>query len=239
MVSVDLAISPQAIGYSNSGIRSAGFDPPFPNGEKPVLDGYADATFVVDGPGTIRPLVYGIVGPHFGGLMPCLQTALRHTAKSGRTRNTVTDIVSPEKRSEMMSGIRAKNTKPEMRVRRALFSRGYRYRLHRRDLPGTPDIVLPGRKVAIFVHGCFWHSHAGCSLAKVPGTREDFWKRKFELNRHRDEEAVGALRSAGWRVLVVWECFVRSTKTQDGLATALSGWLESASRTGVFQSTPS
>ncbi|WP_084397612.1 very short patch repair endonuclease [Hydrogenophaga pseudoflava] len=151
----------------------------------------------------------------------------------------MTDIVSPSKRSEMMSGILAKNTKPEMRVRKALFSRGYRYRLHRRDLPGTPDIVLPGRRVAIFVHGCFWHGHAGCSLAKVPGTREDFWKRKFEQNRHRDEEAVGALRSAGWRVLVVWECFLRSTETQDGLATALSGWLESANRTGVLQSTSS
>jgi DNA mismatch endonuclease, patch repair protein len=162
--------------------------------------------------------------------------ARRHEVRANE--GAMMDIVSPEKRSEMMSGIRAKNTKPEMLVRRALFSCGYRYRLHRKDLPGTPDLVLPGRRVAIFVHGCFWHGHAGCSLAKIPGTREDFWKRKFELNRHRDDEAVGALLSAGWRVLIVWECFVRSTKTQDGLATALSGWLESATKTGVLQSTP-
>lgn len=159
-------------------------------------------------------------------------------SSSESTGNTVTDIVSPEKRSEMMSGIRAKDTKPEMRVRKALFSRGYRYRLHRRDLPGTPDIVLAGRRVAIFVHGCFWHGHAGCSLAKVPSTRADFWKRKFELNQQRDDAAIGALLEAGWRVLVVWECFVRATKTEEKLATALSSWLESANSTDTLQSIP-
>jgi DNA mismatch endonuclease (patch repair protein) len=137
-----------------------------------------------------------------------------------------------------MSGIRAKDTKPEMRVRKALFSRGYRYRLHRRDLPGTPDIVLAGRRVAIFVHGCFWHGHVGCNLAKVPSTRADFWKRKFELNQQRDEAATSALLAAGWRVLVVWECFVRAAKTEQVLETALSSWLESASSTGTLQSIP-
>lgn len=148
----------------------------------------------------------------------------------------MTDIVSPKKRSEMMSGIRAKDTKPEMRVRKALFACGYRYRLHRRDLPGTPDIVLPSRKVAIFVHGCFWHGHTGCKLAKVPGTRTDFWQRKFELNSKRDKVAVDALQSAGWRVLVVWECFVRASKAEAALEQALSGWIETSNPTGKLQS---
>jgi DNA mismatch endonuclease, patch repair protein len=148
----------------------------------------------------------------------------------------VTDIVPTEKRSEMMAGIRGKDTKPEMRVRKALFAGGYRYRLHRKDLPGTPDIVLPGRRVAIFVNGCFWHGHSGCSLAKVPGTRTDFWKEKFENNRQRDRVAAEALRVAGWRVLVVWECFTRRCKTEDALMQPLTHWIESSSPLGELRS---
>jgi len=148
----------------------------------------------------------------------------------------VTDIVSTEKRSEMMSGIRGKDTRPEMRVRKALFAGGYRYRLHRTNLPGTPDIVLPGRRVAIFVNGCFWHGHSGCSLAKVPGTRTEFWKEKFESNRQRDKVAVEALRVAGWRVLVVWECFTRSCKTEEALMQPLAQWIESSSPIGELRS---
>ena len=142
----------------------------------------------------------------------------------------MTDIVSPRKRSEMMAGIRGKDTKPEMRVRKALFADGYRYRLHRKDLPGTPDIVLPGRMVAIFVNGCFWHGHLDCNLAKVPSTRRDFWQGKLEHNRQRDKAATEALTTLGWRVLVVWECFIRSCKEQRELARALSSWLEDPTR---------
>lgn len=148
----------------------------------------------------------------------------------------MTDIVPTEKRSEMMAGIRGKDTKPEMRVRKALFAGGYRYRLHRNDLPGTPDIVLPGRRVAIFVNGCFWHGHAGCSLAKLPGTRTEFWKEKFESNRQRDRVAAEALRVAGWRVLVVWECFTRRCKTEDALMQPLTHWIESSSPLGELRS---
>lgn len=135
-----------------------------------------------------------------------------------------------------MAGIRGKDTKPEMRVRKALFAGGYRYRLHRKDLPGTPDIVLPGRRVAIFVNGCFWHGHSGCSLAKVPGTRTEFWKEKFESNRQRDRVAAEALRVAGWRVLVVWECFTRRCKTEDALMQPLTLWIESSSPLGELRS---
>ena len=142
----------------------------------------------------------------------------------------MTDIVSPRKRSEMMAGIRGKDAKPEMRVRKALFADGHRYRLHRKDLPGTPDIVLPGRMVAIFVNGCFWHGHLDCNLAKVPSTRRDFWQGKLEHNRQRDKAATEAITTLGWRVLVVWECFIRSCKEQRELSRALSSWLEDSTR---------
>ena len=108
-----------------------------------------------------------------------------------------------------MSGIRGKNTKPELLARRALFAAGYRFRLHRRDLPGAPDIVLPGRKVAVFAHGCFWHMHVGCKNAKLPSTRTEFWRGKLEGNVARDRRAIEALLADGWRVLTVWECATR------------------------------
>lgn len=127
------------------------------------------------------------------------------------------DIVSPSKRSQMMSGIRGKGTKPEMRVRKVLHAAGYRFRLHRKDLPGTPDVVLPRHRLAIFVHGCFWHAHQGCSLAKIPSTRTEFWSEKLLKNVRRDAVAVERLHAGGWRVLVVWECFLRHTKDDDAL----------------------
>jgi DNA mismatch endonuclease (patch repair protein) len=142
----------------------------------------------------------------------------------------MTDIVPVDKRSEMISAIRGKDTKPEIRVRKALFARGYRYRLHRRDLPGTPDIVFPTRRVAIFVHGCFWHGHAGCRLAPAPTTRPEFWQKKIATNRQRDMAATEALNAAGWRVLVVWDCFIRSCKTTDALMEPLTSCVESASQ---------
>ena len=141
------------------------------------------------------------------------------------------DVVAPAVRSRMMSGIKGKDTKPEMLVRAALASFGWRYRLHRRDLPGAPDIMLPSRMVAIFVHGCFWHAHAGCRLAATPSTRPDFWKAKLEGNAERDEAAISKLLMLGWRVLVVWECFTRRGGVQE-LPGALLAWIESDAEFG-------
>ncbi|RJE78531.1 very short patch repair endonuclease [Paracoccus sp. JM45] len=120
----------------------------------------------------------------------------------------MTDIVSPEKRSAMMSGIRGKDTKPEIIVRRLLHRLGYRFRLHRKDLPGKPDIVLPKWRTVIFVNGCYWHGHGDCHLFRPPKTRTEFWTNKIESNRARDQRNHAALKDAGWRVLVIWECAV-------------------------------
>lgn len=136
------------------------------------------------------------------------------------------DVVSLADRSRMMAGIQGKNTKPELIVRRMLFASGYRFRLHRRDLPGAPDIVMPGRKVAVFVHGCFWHMHEGCRFAKMPATRSEFWRIKLEANVARDRRAVESLRALGWRVLCVWECSTRDTEAAAGLQAAMSSWVE-------------
>ncbi|WKB50759.1 very short patch repair endonuclease [Eleftheria terrae] len=132
----------------------------------------------------------------------------------------------------MMSGIRGKNTKPEILLRKALFAAGYRFRLHRRDLPGAPDIVLPGRRVAVFVHGCFWHRHAGCKNAKLPSSREEFWRTKLEGNVERDRRAVNALRSEGWRVLVCWECATRDASAVAAMPKTLRRWIESGEALG-------
>lgn len=148
------------------------------------------------------------------------------------------DVVSSEKRSAMMSAIRAKNTKPEMLVRKALFASGYRFRLHRKDLPGNPDVVLPGRKVAVFVHGCFWHAHDHCHLAKMPSTRPDFWQQKLEGNRQRDGRKTTELLAQGWRVLVVWECFLRKKTAPENLSLALATWVESNALTGELRANP-
>lgn len=142
------------------------------------------------------------------------------------------DVVSPAKRSQMMSGIRAKNSVPELLVRRALFAIGFRFRLHRRDLPGTPDIVMPGRKIVIFVHGCFWHAHQGCKCAKTPSTRTEFWLQKLEGNIDRDRRAAAKLAEAGWRVLTVWECSTRDPKAAAGLPDILRRWINSDARFG-------
>lgn len=125
-----------------------------------------------------------------------------------------------------MSGICGKDTKPEMIVRNALFSSGFRYRLHRRDLPGAPDIVMPGRKIAVFVHGCFWHMHMNCKFAKLPSSRTEFWSAKLQGNVVRDQVAITALQSSGWRVLVVWECVTRDAASVQKLAETLKQWIE-------------
>lgn len=119
------------------------------------------------------------------------------------------DSISPEYRSEIMSRVRAKNTRPEMVVRRMLHAAGYRYRLHASDLPGKPDLVFASRRKVVFVNGCFWHRHRDCALARLPKSRTEFWTEKLERNRERDERNVAALRQQGWEVLTVWECEVR------------------------------
>jgi len=120
----------------------------------------------------------------------------------------MSDIVDTQTRSRMMSGIRSANTKPEMVVRRMLHARGFRYRLHGRDLPGRPDLILPKYRVVIFVHGCFWHCH-DCHLFKWPSTRKEFWREKLTGNLERDRRNIQSLLSAGWRVLVIWECGIK------------------------------
>lgn len=119
------------------------------------------------------------------------------------------DVVDSATRSRMMAGIRSKDTKPEMTVRRYLHARGFRYRLHARGLPGSPDLVLPRYRVAIFVHGCFWHRHTDCRYATTPGSNIEQWARKFTSNIERDARKLAALEDAGWRVIVVWECELR------------------------------
>ena len=118
------------------------------------------------------------------------------------------DVVDPSTRSRMMSSIRGKNTSPELRLRRRLHREGFRFRLHA-DLPGKPDIVLPSRRIAILVHGCFWHRHEGCHWCSTPASNAGFWSAKFARNKERDAEVVAALRNAEWRVATVWECGLR------------------------------
>lgn len=119
------------------------------------------------------------------------------------------DIVSLETRSRMMSGIRGKDTKPEVLVRRALHADGFRYRLHDKSLPGLPDLVFPRFKAVVFVHGCFWHGHEGCKYFKVPSTRREFWLEKINGNRARDLRNRRSLEAEGWRTAFVWECATR------------------------------
>jgi len=140
------------------------------------------------------------------------------------------DIVNKETRSRMMSGIRGKNTKPELKVRRFLHALGYRFRLHRKDLPGKPDIVLPKLMTCIFVHGCFWHRHPGCRFSTNPSTRSAFWNEKFIKNVERDAKNQTSLEAMGWTVIIVWECELRDA------GSALSNL---ADRLEVMKNTPS
>ena len=133
------------------------------------------------------------------------------------------DVFTREKRSQIMSRVSSGNTKPEIAVRSLLHDLGYRFRLHRKDLPGKPDITLPKHKKIIFVHGCFWHGHTGCSRSKRPLTNKEFWREKLDKNIERDKETVDALRELGWNVLIVWSCEV---KDNDKLKTKLLSFLE-------------
>jgi DNA mismatch endonuclease (patch repair protein) len=119
------------------------------------------------------------------------------------------DKIPPETRSRIMAAVKSKNTGPERAVRALVFALGYRFRIHRKDLPGTPDLVFPGRKKVIFVNGCFWHFHSRCSGFRASKTRVEFWESKLIRNRTRDRRNRQILRRDGWKVLVIWECQIK------------------------------
>ncbi|MGA0603395.1 very short patch repair endonuclease [Caulobacter sp. KR2-114] len=135
---------------------------------------------------------------------------------------SATDVYGAEKRSAVMRRVKGRDTTPELKVRRLLTSLGARYRLHRADLPGKPDIVLPGRRLVVFVHGCFWHGHDCARGARVPKANRDYWLGKVGRNRERDTAHRAALQAAGWRVETVWEC---ELKDMDALRRRAASWL--------------
>ncbi len=137
------------------------------------------------------------------------------------------DTLTPGQRSEVMRRIRSRGTQPELMVRRLTHRLGYRFRLHRRDLPGTPDLVFPARKKVILVHGCFWHQHPECRLSRLPKSRVDYWEPKLEANQRRDARRLAELRARGWEPLVLWECEVRKRKN---LAARIMRFLEEPDR---------
>ena len=142
------------------------------------------------------------------------------------------DVVDRATRSRMMSGIRGKNTKPELLIRKALHAEGLRFRLHRKDLPGRPDIVLPRYRAVVFVHGCFWHRH-DCKLFRLPSSNTAFWDAKLQQNQLVDESTVAKLLAEGWRVAIVWECAIRGNGQEAPLLVGqnLARWLrENGSR---------
>lgn len=133
----------------------------------------------------------------------------------------MTDVYAPEKRSAVMRRVKGKNTTPELAVRRALTKLGARYRLHRKDLPGNPDIVMPGRKLAIFVHGCFWHGHDCARGSRVPKQNREYWVGKVGRNTARDEASRAALEAKGWRVETIWECELKDSGVLEARLRAL------------------
>ena len=144
------------------------------------------------------------------------------------------DIVTKQRRSEIMGRIGGKNTKPELLVRRHLHGEGFRYRLHPRDVPGRPDIVLKKHRAVILVHGCFWHRHASCKYAYSPKSDVDKWTKKFQRNVERDTEVMRLLRSQDWRVLTVWECALTRSPRPEVALRYISRWILSGRKTGQF-----
>jgi DNA mismatch endonuclease, patch repair protein len=147
------------------------------------------------------------------------------------------DVLTPQQRSHCMSRITGKNTRPEILIRSALFALGLRYRLHRRDLPGTPDLVFPKYKAVILIHGCFWHGHA-CGLFVVPATNTEFWIKKIGGNQQRDRDKSNQLKRLVWRVFTVWECAMRGVSQQpkESIAEKICKWLKGSSNIGEIPS---
>lgn len=132
------------------------------------------------------------------------------------------DVHTQSQRSYNMSRIRSTDTKPEMLVRRFLFAQGFRYRLHDKNMPGKPDIVLPKYKTVIFIHGCFWHGHTNCKYFKIPQTRTEWWTDKIKTNKARDAKAVKQLKKDGWKVVVIWECGLKKEKAEGTMRKLMS-----------------
>lgn len=142
----------------------------------------------------------------------------------------MTDIVDSQTRSRMMAGIRGKDTKPELILRRSLHALGFRYRLHVKGISGKPDLVLPKYRAVIFVHGCFWHRHPDCRYASTPSTRPEFWASKFAANVARDNAVRSNLLLDGWRVATIWECAMRSKAGAESAGGVVSEWLHGTDR---------
>lgn len=138
------------------------------------------------------------------------------------------DVMTPQQRHNCMSHIRSKNTKPEQLVRQALWHQGFRYRLHVKDLPGKPDIVLPKYKTAIFINGCFWHGHEGCKDFVIPKSNTAFWLDKIGKNKARDARDEAALNVAGWKVVTIWECELKKPRFDDTVSSLMKGLKEEA-----------
>lgn len=138
------------------------------------------------------------------------------------------DRLTPDRRSWLMSRVKSRDTGPELTVRQVAHALGFRFRLHRRDLPGTPDLVFPKRRAVVFVHGCFWHRHEGCAKTTTPKSRAKFWQEKFDRNVQRDQRALRDLNKLGWRTLVVWQC---ETNDRAALGTRLERFLGSGDET--------
>lgn len=149
----------------------------------------------------------------------------------------MTDVLTPQQRRLNMSRIRGKDTRPELVLRRGLHALGFRFRLHRKDLPGRPDMVFPRYRAVVLVHGCFWHGH-DCPLFKLPATRREFWAAKIEGNKARDTRNLAGLTAAGWRVLMVWECALKGPARLpvDAVLTEITSWLTSDEPIRTIQS---
>ena len=147
----------------------------------------------------------------------------------------MTDVHSKRVRSKNMAAIRSKNTKPELIIRKALFAKGFRYKLHDKNLPGKPDLVFPKYNAVVFVHGCFWHGHK-CHLFKWPSTRPEFWKTKINRNIEVDQKNFKQLKKEGWRIFVVWECALKGKKKKplEQVINKLESWLKGSRRSGTI-----
>ena len=146
------------------------------------------------------------------------------------------DVVDKKTRSRMMSGIRGKNTQPELIIRKALFSQGFRYKLHDKNLPGKPDLVFPKYHSLVFIHGCFWHGH-NCHLFKWPSTRPEFWKKKINTNKKVDKRNYKKLKKEGWHIMTIWECAVKGKKRKpiENIIYSTTKWIKYEDRDKVIK----